>query len=291
MKKKFNVISSIICIICIFSLGFNSQAQTANSSISKNLLNKIYQKDKSYSQNNVEIISNDFDADGSNEYFFVFTKKDALNNDDILNYCADIWFGDGTNVSRVVKWQYILPDTFGSIKLNGKNYFRYDLAYVTDNQTILLGAVNDKCVESFPAYGSAEFGSDNKFTVSRSSYDMVYSKSEKYSLGHTWKDYYFYIDSNGFHEYTARQISNKDFLKYSNADSIIKNLNKEFYKENTKITYQFLKRSNGLLHINIACETEDSISYNYCTYAINKDNKLVIKDSGQGKYLLAISKK
>jgi hypothetical protein len=249
----------------------------------------ILQKDSTYANYNVETVSGSFDNSGSVGYFFVFTEK-ASKKDDPLNYCVDIWYGSSSKVSKVAREQYILPNTFGSIKLYGKTYFHYDLAYATDSQTILLGVYGGKCIESFRAPGSAKFENSNSFTVLCSAYDLVKFRDDDFSAGHTWKNYYFYVDSKGFHEYTAKQITSKEFNKYANAVTILKNLNKELSKKNTKVSYRFLKRSNNLIHINIDIETNESVSHSYRTYQIGKNNKLTLVDSGEGSYVNAVSK-
>lgn len=254
------------------------------------LLNLISSENNQYSKYNVEISEEDFDKDGEDEYFFVFTEKGTSKNDS-LNYCADLWFGDNGSVKRIVEWNYILPDTYGCIKLAGKKYFRYDLSYATDSQTVLLGVKNGKCIESFKAPGGAHFiENSNKFTVLCSSYDMVYEKDGDYTCGHTWKNYYFYADSKGFHEYGAKDIEKKEFLRYHDAEQILNKIMKEYKKADNKVTVKFLRRCNGLLHINISCNEKDSINYYYKTFRIGKNGILTVSESAEGHYTEAAVK-
>jgi hypothetical protein len=261
--------------------------QPKNSS--EDLLKMILQKESKYSAYDVDVISGNYDTRGDSGYFFVFTKK-AVKEDEGAEHCADIWYGSGSKVSNVGREQYILPDTYGSIKLAGRTYFRYDLAYATDSQTILLGVSKGLCAESFRAPGSAEFDSSNTFKVMCSSYDLIKFKGEAFFSGHTWKNYYFFADSKGFHEYTAKQITSKDFNKYANASTIIKNLNKKYSNVDSKVSYRFLKRSNNLIHINIDVENGDSTTHYYYTCRIADKNKLIQLDSGEGSYISAVSK-
>lgn len=288
--KRMRQVSLIFCIsLFILSLSFclTGLAKESQNS-STDLLNIILKQNSKYKDYNVETISDNFDSNGSKGYFFVFTEKN-LENKYKFEYCTDIWYGSGGKVSKVVEEQFILPDTFGSVKLGGKTYFRYDLAYVTDSQTVLLSVSKGKCVESFRAPGAAIFGKGNSFTVICSAYDMITYKSDGFSVGHTWKKYYFYVDSKGFHEYTAKPITQKTFNTYANASAVIKNLNREFSKKDNKVTYKFLKRSNNLIHINIQVETEEAISYYYHTYEIQKDRKLLLVESGEGNYVNSIT--
>lgn len=287
MKKRLKLLIFIMSMFFVVSFCLNSQAQISQSA-SKDLLDMVIEKDSKYSNYDVETVSGNFDSKGSMGYFFILTEK-TVNKDDFFDYCVDIWYGSGSTVSKVAGQQYIMPEGFGSIKLGGKTYFRYDLAYATDSQTILLGVTGGKCTESLRAPGHATFNNSNSFTVLCSAYDLLKMKEDDFSIGHTWKNYYFYVDSKGFHEYAAKQITNKEFNTYPDSGTIIKNLNKEFSKMNTKVSYKFLKRSNNLIHINIDIETSDSVSHSYRTYQIGKNNKLTLLDSGEGRYVNKVS--
>ncbi len=251
---------------------------------SADLLSQIYQKKKLYTTYNVDIIRSDFDGNDLEEFFFVFTEKDTTKKDR-LDYCAEIWFGNELGVRKIVEWNYIFPDTYGCLKLAGKTYFRYDYAYPNESRTVLLSVQNGKCVKSFVAKGGANFSDDNTFTVTHSTYDMLYEKSYDYYCGHTWKDYYFYADDQGFHEYEAKKISKKTFQKYSNGDNILTEIKKIYQAKGTIVSFKFLKRTNGLIHINISCDTKNSIYYYFKTYKIPTDNSLKLIESGEGNYL------
>jgi hypothetical protein len=288
MNKRLHLVPLLICFLVIMSCFFSSDAQSKPSQDnSKDLLNMILKNESRYINYNVETVSGNFDSNGSTGYFFVFTEK-AM-EEDAFDYSVDIWYGSGSKVSKVAGELNISPDTFGSIKLGGKTYFRYDLLYATDSQTILVGVNGGKCIERFRAPGPANFVGGNSFTVVCSAYDLIKFKGDDFTVGHTWKNYYFYVDSKGFHEYSAKQITSKDFNKYANAAAIIRNLNKEFLKKDTKVSFRFLKRSNNFIHINIDVETKESVSHSYSTYKIVKNNQLTLVDSGEGSYLNAVS--
>lgn len=255
------------------------------------LLDKVINTDASYSAYDADIFGADYIGDGKTEYFIVFTEKGSK-KEAAIGCSADIWFGDESGVKRVAEWQCIEPDTYGSLTLAGKYYFRYDLAFVTESQTILLSVKDGKNVESYNCLGFAEFkDKNNDFTVTSSTYDMIYSKNDDLTCGHTWKKYYFYADAAGFHEYGAVKITKNEFLKYSGADTIIREINSEYGKEGTSVTCEFLKRCNGLIHININCETKDDITHYYRTCKITGDNTLETDETAEGSYMTAISDK
>lgn len=266
----------------------NLATNTPAESDKDKLLELITKKNVIYSSYSVDCLQEDLDNDGTAEYFFIFTKKGTVKKDG-QNYCADIWFGKGSKVQRVVKWQYILPDTYGFVTLSENNkFFQYDLSYATDTRTVLLKVKDGKCQEAFSALGGAAFRKGSAdFTVLTTAYDMEFLPKDGYSCGHTWKFYYFYLDTKGFHEYGAKQISRKEFMNYKNAAVILKKINKEYSAPKKVLKTSFLKRSNGLVHVNISIGDKESVSNYYCTYKITKDKKLILEDSEQGNYLAA----
>lgn len=247
---------------------------------------EILSKDITYSNYDVKTVSNDFNSDGTNEYFFVFTDKTATDESGIF---VDIWYASNVGIEKIVDSQFILPDTFTSLDLGGKKYFRYDLSYATESCTVLLSVENGKCVESFAPSGEANFmENSNEFTVMVSPIDLSYDKTLKSELGRTSKTYYFYAGSDGINEYGATEISEEKFLQYSNADSILNEIEQENSNQVGVVSYQFLKRTNGLVHINISRETDNEIIYSYKTYKVGESNNLSLDNSGEGKYLPAL---
>ncbi len=250
----------------------------------------IIKTDAAYATYDSDKFEADYDGDGTAENFYVITDKSTW-KESAIGCSADIWFEDENVVKRVAEWQCIQPDTYGSMELAGKYYFRYDLAFVTESQTILLGVKDGNGIESYNCRGFAEF-SDNTcdFTVTNSTYDMVYLKSDDLTCGHTWKKYFYYADEKGFHEYGARKITRKGFLQYPGADGILEEIRKKYGNEGVALSFEFLKRCNGLLHININSETKDDITHYYITYKIAADGTLAEIEAGEGYYAPAADK-
>lgn len=247
----------------------------------------IIKTDAAYEAYDSDIFEADYDGDGLIEKFYVFTDKSARKEADI-GCSADIWFEDENGVIRAAEWQCIQPDTYGILELAGKYYFRYDLAFATESQTILLSVKNRNSIESYNCRGFAEFGDNTgDFTVTNSTYDMVYLKSDDLTCGHTWKRYFYYADEKGFHEYGARKITRKEFLRYPGADGILDRIGKKYRIEGVTLSFGFLKRCNGLLHININSETKDDITHYYMTYKIATDGTLSEVEAGEGYYASA----
>ncbi len=245
---------------------------------------KILKTGAAYAMYDSDIFEADYDGDGTLDTFYVFTDKSTWKEGDI-GCSADIWFEDENGVKRVAEWQCIRPDTYGSLKLAGKNYFRYDLAFATESQTILLSVKDVNSIESYNCKGFAEYSDKtDDFTITDSTYDMVYLKSDDLTCGHTWKKYFYYADGKGFHEYGARKITQEEFLQYPGADGILDEIGKKYGNEGVALSFGFLKRCNDLLHININSETKDDITHYYITYKIAADGTLAEVEAGEGHY-------
>lgn len=260
------------------------------------LLAQIYKLNSSYSSYDVYTVTDDYDGNGTSDYFFIFTKKGtpkAATNPStaVKYYSADIWFGGSQGVERIVEWKDIVADSFCTLNLGPYKYFRYDTSFPNQTFTKLLDVANNKCVESLSAVENASFNNSTDFSYASSEYDLNCIKATKLYTGHTRKPYYFYVDSTGFHEYLATVISEAEFKKYAGSDKILEEIKQKYGDNKSVLSFEFLKRSNGRLHINIMNETAYDITYHYMTYAVNANNSLEFKFNGEGYYLLEINGK
>jgi hypothetical protein len=218
------------------------------------------------------------------------------------DYCLDIWYCGGGDGIRVVEWEWIDAETYGNLYLWGNQYFRYDKTFATEKITNLIYASKNGNIQIFNTGGQAQFGDGYDFTVLMSAYDMTYYAEADMTMGHTYKNYYFYYDKNDrtAYEYTADEISADEFLGYKGAVGVIDTITDEMrliYREkqidNVDIEFTFLKRKCGyrtLIHININCIYDDCTDYHYKTYIYDEyddDNQLGLLDSGIGYYLAA----
>lgn len=277
---------STLTLVNVVTDSITAPPAPVKQSLKDKLLARIIKKDSSLADKNVDVVSEDYDGNGTEEYYYIFTEKGASKDDPVGNL-AKIWFGNKAGVSQVTE-AYISLNNYGTVTLANKKYFRYDLAFVTTSQTQLLTVKDNKFSVAFNSPGYVEASKNGRnFTVLYDSYDMTRSKWDDILCGHTWKLYYFYADKKGFHEYGGVKISKKAFLKYPGAADILKNIRKEYDTGDNKLTYRFIRRSNKLLHINICSETEDDITYSYQTYVIKKD-ALEILESDFGNYVTAI---
>lgn len=214
---------------------------------------------------------------------YLFYKAPDADVSDYMNYYGDLWV-IGKDLCELVSQElYILPDTCGVITLNGREYLRVDQSYVTSSQTILSWVDEENTVRrlSFPGYlNSME---ENELVVTVSLYDVVYSKKDKLSYGHTWKPYYYYMEDDDLKEYAAETMTKEEFLQYEGSSALLDGLRKQYEEKESELSFEFLKRENGLIHVMINSESENLIGYHYATYRIN-GNQLDLISEGEGTY-------
>lgn len=98
-------------------------------------------------------------------------------------------------------------------------------------------------------------------------YDGMYDPDIQAYMTHTWKRTYLTYDATQktYKEYTAKQISEEEFLKFKNAKECLETIRAEHTKENTKeIQFSFFIRKNGILHVQ--CNEYDTAGFIYYSY-------------------------
>lgn len=218
-----------------------------------------------------------------NSYVTVYEAPDA-DKDDWMNYSADIWAYGEDWVTPVEEGSWLLPDAFVVETIDGKECFRYERSYATDSVTVLLMLDEEEKLHILPLMGALFEIQGNNLTVNRSAYDLVYSKSDKLSTGHTWNPHYYYLEDYEIKEYQSNDISEEDFIKYKGARDILEQLKKEYQQSGKELNFGYQKRDNGIIHVNIMLESDEDITYYYETYKINEDHSLVSLSNGEGTY-------
>lgn len=121
---------------------------------------------------------------------------------------------------------------------------------------------------------------DGNIFLSIEDYDAMYDPDVQVYLGHTWKRTYLIYDekSNTYKEYTAKQISEDEFLKLKNAKECLDTIRTEHTMENTKnIEFSFFIRKNGILHVQ--CSEYDTAGFIYYSYYTMQDEGDTIQDA------------
>lgn len=213
------------------------------------------------------------------------------NSEELLNYCVDIWISNETTDTIFMENLYILSSTFGISQIDDTEYFRFDYAYATDLQTVLLLIEDGSVTNALVLPGQMLSCEGKDIIVSVSTYNSIYLKEEEYSIGHTWNPYYFYKKDESIVEYQGEVITQEMFMDYVNAEEILTAINAMYDQDGIKLSYEYILRSNHLLHINIKCESDATINYYYETYEVREDHSLKFLLRGEGRYETEISSK
>ncbi|MCM1467013.1 MAG: hypothetical protein NC086_02610 [Alistipes sp.] len=131
-------------------------------------------------------------------------------------------------------------------------------------------------VENQPGYVGTD--DEGNIYLSVEAYDGMYDPDIQTTIMHTWNRTYLTYDNtdNTYKEYTAKEVSEEEFLKLANAKELLEQIRAEETNENTaKIEFSFFIRKNGILHIQYnVFDTAGYIYYNYYTLRYQEDTIL-----------------
>lgn len=192
----------------------------------KDVINKIYYLD--------------YDKNGRKEAFLlsgVSTKssdyEEGLPNTLWFGYCS----GGKVNLKVIARNVVLSAHT---LKLKSETFFCAG-GYVTTSYPENMYQVKGNSVKKIFHGNSIAKDRGNTFTSVHSTYDNSTDGS-----GHTWKPYYYYYKDGKVHQYKAKKISLKKLKKYKGASRYVKQIKKAGYQVTS-----VLRRSNGLIHINV----------------------------------------
>lgn len=250
-----------------------TQAETTSSSPDEAVLIDIMQK--ACGSDLETYLYLDMDHDGQKELLGTFI-------DD--NYGWHTWYcnSDGSACKEV------LLNDMGSdecameiIELDHETHVainNYNLAGTWKFYSLL--ALHNSEIVSLAQHQYGYVGTDDNGTIflSIEDYDGMYDPDIQVYMLHTWKRTYLTYDETekAYKEYTAKQISEAEFLKLKNAKECLDTIRTDRTKENTeKIEFSFFIRKNGILHIQCnEYDTDGSIYYSYYTMQYQEDTIL-----------------
>ena len=213
-------------------------------------------------------VSVDMDKDGEHEMIGV------TNDDFSIWYCSsDLkdcymvsegpshWYDDCTiEQIELDEERHIVVDTynmFGDSK-------SYSILALHDGEIEIL--VNDN-------YGYVYMNEKNDIILDVEAYDGIYEKTLDIWTTHTWTDTYLYYEDGKYKEYGAATLSEKDFLKYDNAQELLDEIEKNNWDETVlEIHYSYFIRENGIVIIQCEEEQEEYITYYHYTYRVNENH-------------------
>ena len=214
----------------------------------------------------------DFDGDGKEEAFAlvgrVIDEFDSKNTID-----GTVWFVSEDGCSKLTDsagmGMYDEPRymTMGDIK-----YVMFDEAYATALVTYVWSVSDGVAVEaSFSGLGEVHINTadgENRFRIMDSSYDCMYNPESDSWLGHTWKDYYFFYNSEDkeVQEYAGTDITDETVEFLCGKDLIA-----ELVPKTDQISGVFC-RGNSLIVINYEHVADGCVMYYHYIYDFGKES-------------------
>lgn len=182
----------------------------------------------------------DYDGDGIYEAFaFICTEEDP----DTGTVTGDLWFVSplfcepvqtGLSYYELRKLGNSAPILFTAEEGYGGSGSRTYLWSVVDSAPVAVEA---------DIYGGFEIGEGNEFYAYPSAFDG-YSDG----TGHSWKQYYFYLDGLEMREYGGLYISRDQLMMFDGASEIVQR-----EEAQNKTLVSIIYRENGIINLNF-CE-------------------------------------
>lgn len=233
---------------------------------------------KSENDSVFDIFFGDYENDNDYEAFAVVGKISGE------AFEGSIWFANDNIVEKVSDKS--TKKYFPSVIKNEYN-IHFQFPTFSDNNevsTTLWGVKNDKpeeVLESKSGYVSQDKEGDLSFILPN--HEVIANMQEPVIWsGNALNTYYLYWQ-NGYKEFEGREISNEEFIKYENGQSVLDEIKKEIerkFPENKSITLEnIIYRQNGIININYIINEKDERLYKKNVLVNIKDNVVSIKDN------------
>ena len=223
----------------------------------------------------VDFIRDDFDGDGKDEAFAIVGDEDV----DFGSVVGSAWFITDSKCENLFGnvGQGLLNE-IREMNIGGTNYILISQLFVSESYTVVYYISDGELkLANFSGIGAVWYDEKNpdKFTITNSAYDMMWDNEIEAPIGHTWKKYYFFYDSEDglIHEYGGTPVDSETIKKFCNRDLV-----NELVPEGDKIGEVFI-RGNGMIVINYE-HKDDSGSINYYHYIYDTSKEGFIDDMG-----------
>ena len=223
-------------------------------------------------------VRDDFDGDGTEEAFALVGKE----TDDLGEYIfGTIWFvtDEGCeNLYSSVGGMGLRKEP-GFLTLGDTKYIFFNDCFVSESYSIVFYVSDGKALDADFSYAGAIGYSENepdRFTITDSSYDMYLEAESGFTIGHTYKKYYFFYDpeDGGIYEYAGTNIDAATVEFWCGRDLV-----NELIPEEDTVTGIFM-RGNGLIVINYE-HAEDDGKMHYFHYIYSTLKESFIDDMGR----------
>ena len=215
-------------------------------------------------------VRDDFDDDGIEEAFALIGTV-SEDWDDITRISGNLWYVSPEGCVALRSSVGLgIGDEARFMTLGDTVYILFTDYFVSESYTYVYSVENGKVSEagfSGVGYVAPDDKYSDRFTITDSSYDMNYDAELGFMIGHTWKKYYFFYDSetDNVYEFAGTTIDEAT-VNYWVKDIIVN----ELVPQDCTIDNIFM-RGNGLIVINYENASDDgSISYYHYIYSTEK---------------------
>ena len=221
----------------------------------------------------------DFDDDGTDEAFALVTMNNSEEYGDEQIAEGEVWFVSPAECRKLLTSEGMgFDETDRIIRLGSTKYELFDDVYATGRLTYAWYVAGSKVKDApFSKIGTVITDIDDKdsFRIMDSSYDAVFDPEVGNTLGHTWKQYYFYYDENSesICEYGGTDIDQSKAKSLCGIDLV-----GDCLPAGDKLGSLFY-RNNGLVVMNYEHEEDGYIYYYHLIYDSIKGT--FIDDSGE----------
>lgn len=239
-----------------------TQPQTTSAVLTEDALIEIMQKACGFDLHTYLYL--DMDNDGQKELLGAFRDPDGI---------IHTWYAnsDGTVCKEVLCSSMGFDEcTLETVPLERETHVAvntYNLIGTSKFHSILTLQNSEIICLDENAFGYVGADDNGNIFLSIEDYDGMYDPDIQVYMMHTWKRTYLTYDKTQktYKEYTAKQISEEEFLKLKNAKECLETIRAEHTKENTKeIQFSFFIRKNGILHVQ--CNEYDTAGFIYYSY-------------------------
>lgn len=240
-----------------------TQPQTTSTSLTEEALIEIMQK--ACGSDLQTYLYLDMDNDGQKELLGTFAPDNMS--------AFQTWFAssDGTICKEVLRSSMTFDEcAMEAIPLEHETHVAvntYNLMGTSKFHSILALQNSEIICLDENSFGYIGADDNGNIFLSIEDYDGMYDPDIQVYMTHTWKRTYLTYDKTQktYKEYTAKQISEEEFLKLKNAKECLETIRAEHTKENTKeIQFSFFIRKNGILHVQ--CNEYDTAGFIYYSY-------------------------
>lgn len=227
-------------------------------------------------------VYDDFDNNGTYEMFAFVSEPEHLVDYDSLFGKVVFLDSEFKLTELTVEFTVWEDAAIRTVALENRLLFVADEAFVSETSSRVYAVYENEpvCLLANLGYFDEQ---DGALLLTVSDYDMCV-EYDGFSTGHTWKTYYLYYEEaeRCFREYTAKEITEEDYLSYEGADRLLASLRERY----PHAEYEFLLRENGMLHINLIYDAGGYLLQKNVTVSL-QDGKVTNPVENDGRYHLS----